>query len=116
MNKRIAFVSGDVRVTDGVVSARVDEGDAVGMNTGVGVAMPVEVDGCSVVPSDFAVTLIFSREFLHVSHCRCMGPGLLGARGEGGAHLVVGAAAAGGGSGWWYMNKHRQTEPRICIR
>ena len=60
VHKRIAFVSDDVRVTDGVVSAqaggdtsvsaRVDVGDAVVINTGGGVAMPVDVDGCSVVP------------------------------------------------------------------
>jgi hypothetical protein len=47
VNKRIAIVSGDVRVTDGVVSAqaggdtivsaRVDVGDAVVMNTAGGV-------------------------------------------------------------------------------
>ncbi len=46
VNKRLAIVSGDVRVTDGVVSAqaggdtivsaRVDVGDAVVMNTGRG--------------------------------------------------------------------------------
>ncbi len=32
--------------------------------------------GCFVL-LDFAVTLIFSREFLHVSHCRCMVPDVL---------------------------------------
>ena len=58
VHKRIAFVSGDVRVTDSVMSdhasgdtsvpVRGDEGDAVGVNTGGGVAMPVDVDGCSV--------------------------------------------------------------------
>ena len=59
-HKRIAFVSGDVRVTDSVRSAhasghtcvpvRIDEDDAVGINTSGGVAIPVDVDGCSVVP------------------------------------------------------------------
>jgi len=60
VNKRIAFVSGDVRVTDGIVPNHasgdtfvpvpVHKGDAVGVNMGGGVAMPVDVDGCSVVP------------------------------------------------------------------
>ena len=60
VHKRIAFVSGDVRVTDGVVSdhaggdtivsACVDVGDAVVMNTGRGGTTTVDVDGCSVVP------------------------------------------------------------------
>ncbi len=35
---------------DTFVSARVAEGDAAKVNTGVGVAMPVDIDGCSVVP------------------------------------------------------------------
>ena len=60
VHKRIAFVSGDVRVTDGIVPNHasgdtfvpvpVHKGDAVGVNMGGGVAMPVDVDGCSVVP------------------------------------------------------------------
>ena len=59
VNKRIAFVSGDVRVTDGIVPNHasgdtfvpvpVHKGDAVRVNMGGGVAMPVDVDGCSVV-------------------------------------------------------------------
>jgi hypothetical protein len=35
---------------DTSVPVRGDEGDAVGVNTGGGVTMPVDVDGCSVVP------------------------------------------------------------------
>ena len=60
VHKRIAFVSGDVRVADRNLSdhadgdtcfpVRVNEGDAVGVNTSEGVAIPVDVDGCSVVP------------------------------------------------------------------
>jgi hypothetical protein len=60
VHKRIAFVSGDVRVPDGIVPNHasgdtfvpvpVHKGDAVGVNMGGGVAIPVDVDGCSVVP------------------------------------------------------------------
>jgi len=60
VHKRIAFVSGDVRVTDGIVPNHasgdtfvpvpVHKGDAVGVTTGGGVAMPVDVGGCSVLP------------------------------------------------------------------
>ena len=59
VHKRIAFVSDDVRVTDGVVSAqaggdtivsaRVDVGDAVVMNTGRGGTTTVGVVSGSVV-------------------------------------------------------------------
>ncbi len=59
VHKRIAFVSGDVRVTDGImpnhasgdkfVPVPVHEGDAVGVHMGGGVAMPVDVDGCIVL-------------------------------------------------------------------
>ena len=59
VNKRIAIVSGDVRVTDGVVSAqaggdtivsaRVDVGYAVVMNTGRGGTTTVGVVSGSVV-------------------------------------------------------------------
>jgi hypothetical protein len=59
VNKRIAIVSGDVRVPDGVVSVQaggdtsvpvwVDEGDTVVMNTGRGNATTVGVVSGSVV-------------------------------------------------------------------
>ncbi len=60
VHKRIAFVSGDVRVADRNLPdhaggdtcfpVRVNEGDPVGVHTSGGVATPVDVDGCSVVP------------------------------------------------------------------
>jgi len=74
VNKRIAIVSGDVRVTDGVVSAqaggdtivsaRVDVGDAVVMNTGRGGTTTVGVVSGSVVPPVIDLLVVMLVLFL----------------------------------------------------